>query len=156
MYWLACSAFFELLWTITTLWFFFIEKNYLIPNAFSFHPNCIKVDFLWYQVFMCLWVYCSLPFFWQCTCSFWAGVHVACGNASKSFHPFLLPGDFKGSLEDLRNKVLVNFDPLRCFIGDLEASIYNALIYLFVFFIWNYQYLYLVNSVFALIHFSSI
>lgn len=63
----------------------------------------------------------------------WAGVHVARGNASKVFHPFLLPGDFKGSSEDLRNKVLVNFDPLRCFVGDLEASIIQCLdFYLFI------------------------
>lgn len=51
-----------------------------------------------------------------------AGVHVACGNASKVFHPFLLPGDMKGNSEALRNKLLVNFDPLRCYVGDLEAS----------------------------------
>lgn len=63
----------------------------------------------------------------------WAGVHVARGNASKVFHPFLLPGDFKGSSEDLRNKVLVNFDPLSCFVGDLEASIIQCLdFYLFI------------------------
>lgn len=54
------------------------------------------------------------------------GVHVARGNASKGFHPFLLPGDFKGSSEDLRNKVLVNFDPLRCFVGDLEKEYSNT------------------------------
>lgn len=45
---LPCSAFFELLWTIMMLLFFSIEINYLIPNAFSFHPNYIKVNFLWY------------------------------------------------------------------------------------------------------------
>uniref|UniRef100_A0A7N2M189 Nrap protein domain-containing protein n=1 Tax=Quercus lobata TaxID=97700 RepID=A0A7N2M189_QUELO len=35
------------------------------------------------------------------------------------------PGDFKGSLEELKNKLLVNFDPLKCFVGDLGASIFS-------------------------------
>ncbi|KAL0008143.1 hypothetical protein SO802_009645 [Lithocarpus litseifolius] len=52
------------------------------------------------------------------------GKHVAWGNASKVFQPFMSPGDFKGSLEELKNKLLVNFDPLRFFVGDLEASIF--------------------------------
>ncbi|KAL5557295.1 hypothetical protein UlMin_039531 [Ulmus minor] len=50
------------------------------------------------------------------------GKHVACGNASKAFHPFLLPGELKGTLEELRNKLLVDFDPLKCLIGDLEEE----------------------------------
>ena len=37
------------------------------------------------------------------------------------------PVDFKGSLEELKNKLLVNFDPLRFFVGDLEASIFTGL-----------------------------
>lgn len=49
---------------------------------------------------------------------------MAQGNASKVFQPFMSPGDFKGSLEELKNKLLVNFDPLRFFVGDLEASIH--------------------------------
>lgn len=53
---------------------------------------------------------------------------MARGNASKVFHPFLLPADLNGNSEDLRNKLLVNFDPMRCFVGDIEASICNALI----------------------------
>ncbi|XP_009347539.2 nucleolar protein 6 isoform X1 [Pyrus x bretschneideri] len=55
-----------------------------------------------------------------------AGVHVACGNASNVFHPFLLPGDMKGNSEALRNKLLVNFDPLRCYVGDLEKEYPNT------------------------------
>ncbi|KAK9990400.1 hypothetical protein SO802_025385 [Lithocarpus litseifolius] len=47
------------------------------------------------------------------------GKHMARGNASKVYQPFMSPGDFKGSLEELKNKLLVNFDPLRCFVGDL-------------------------------------
>ncbi|ONH96837.1 hypothetical protein PRUPE_7G155300 [Prunus persica] len=54
------------------------------------------------------------------------GVHVARGNASKVFHPFLLPGDLNGNSEDLRNKLLVNFDPMRCFVGDVEKEYSNT------------------------------
>ncbi len=56
---------------------------------------------------------------------------MARGNASKFFHPFILPGDLKGSSEEVKNKLLVNFDPLRCFVGDLEASIFNAMTIIF-------------------------
>lgn len=48
------------------------------------------------------------------------GIRVARGNPSKLFHPFLLPGDLKGNSKGLRNKLLVDFDPLKCFVGDLE------------------------------------
>lgn len=49
---------------------------------------------------------------------------MAHGNASTCFHPFLLPSDMKGSsLEQLKTKLMVNFDPLRCFVGDVEVSI---------------------------------
>ncbi|KAM0970433.1 hypothetical protein FF1_018515 [Malus domestica] len=37
------------------------------------------------------------------------GVHVARGNASMVFHPFLLPGDMKGNSEALRNKLLKEY-----------------------------------------------
>ncbi|XP_059457350.1 uncharacterized protein LOC132187164 [Corylus avellana] len=50
------------------------------------------------------------------------GKLVARGNGSKFFNPFMLPGDLKGSLEEVKNKLLVNFDPLRCFVGDLEKE----------------------------------
>ncbi|KAK4593427.1 hypothetical protein RGQ29_017509 [Quercus rubra] len=53
------------------------------------------------------------------------GKHVARGNASKVFQPFMSPVDFKGSLEELKNKLLVNFDPLRFFVGDLEKEFSN-------------------------------
>lgn len=53
------------------------------------------------------------------------GKHVARGNASKVFQPFMSPGEFKGSLEELKNKLLVNFDPLRFFVGDLEKEFSN-------------------------------
>ncbi|XP_044469095.1 nucleolar protein 6 [Mangifera indica] len=50
------------------------------------------------------------------------GKHVVRGDASKAFHPFLLSGDLKGSSEELKNKLMVDFDPLRCFVGDLEKE----------------------------------
>lgn len=50
------------------------------------------------------------------------GTQVAKGHASKCFQPFLLPKDLKGRPEELKNKLLVDFDPSRCFIRDLEAS----------------------------------
>ncbi|KAK6258334.1 hypothetical protein SCA6_012808 [Theobroma cacao] len=55
------------------------------------------------------------------------GKHVAHGNASNAFHPFLLPADMKGSLEQLKTKLMVNFDPLRCFVGDVEKEFSNRL-----------------------------
>lgn len=50
---------------------------------------------------------------------------MARGKSSKSFHPFMLPGDLKGSSKEVKNKLLVDFNPLGCFVGDLEASICN-------------------------------
>lgn len=51
-----------------------------------------------------------------------AGIHVAKGDPSKIFSPFLLPRNLKPNSEDIKNKLLVNFDPLRCYIADLQAS----------------------------------
>ncbi|XP_040999624.1 nucleolar protein 6 [Juglans microcarpa x Juglans regia] len=48
------------------------------------------------------------------------GKLVARGNASKFFHPLMLPRDLKGSSDEVKTKLLVDFDPLRCFVGDLE------------------------------------
>ncbi|KAK7252913.1 hypothetical protein RIF29_37189 [Crotalaria pallida] len=50
------------------------------------------------------------------------GKHVASGHASKCFQPFLLPRDLKGRPEELKNKLLVDFNPSRCFIEDLEKE----------------------------------
>ncbi|KAL6551884.1 hypothetical protein OROGR_008038 [Orobanche gracilis] len=44
------------------------------------------------------------------------------GKASKAFQPFLLPRDLKGSPEELKNKLMVNFDPLRYFVSDIERD----------------------------------
>ncbi|KAL0343289.1 UNVERIFIED_CONTAM: Nucleolar protein 6 [Sesamum angustifolium] len=50
------------------------------------------------------------------------GRHVLCGRASKTFQPFLSPGDMKGNSEELKNKLMVNFDPLRYFVTDIERE----------------------------------
>ncbi|XP_010254816.1 PREDICTED: nucleolar protein 6 isoform X2 [Nelumbo nucifera] len=50
------------------------------------------------------------------------GKHVAKGNASKDFHPYVLPGDRHGNLEELKNKLMLNFDPMRCFVDDLKKE----------------------------------
>ncbi|KAH9711398.1 nucleolar protein [Citrus sinensis] len=50
------------------------------------------------------------------------GRHVARVNASKAFGPFLVPEEMKGSSEEVKNKMMVDFDPLRCFVGDKEYS----------------------------------
>ncbi|KAK4262169.1 hypothetical protein QN277_027756 [Acacia crassicarpa] len=50
------------------------------------------------------------------------GKHVVRGHASKCFQPVLLPSDLKGRPEEVKSKLLVDFDPLRCFIRDLEKE----------------------------------
>ncbi|XP_027117353.1 uncharacterized protein [Coffea arabica] len=47
------------------------------------------------------------------------------GRASKSFHPFLLAGvgtGIKACLEDLKDKVMIDFNPVRCFIDEIERD----------------------------------
>lgn len=51
-----------------------------------------------------------------------AGRQVIRGNASKAFQPFLLPEDVKGNLEEQKSKLMVGFDPLKCFVTEIEAS----------------------------------
>ncbi|KAL6952077.1 hypothetical protein U1Q18_040933 [Sarracenia purpurea var. burkii] len=50
------------------------------------------------------------------------GRQVVHGNASKVFHPFILPRDMKGKLEELKYKLMVDFDPQRYFVEDLEKA----------------------------------
>ncbi|CAJ2646395.1 unnamed protein product [Trifolium pratense] len=50
------------------------------------------------------------------------GTQIAKGHASKFFQPFLLPKDLKGRPEELKNKLMVDFNPSRCFIKDLEKE----------------------------------
>ncbi|MCD7454518.1 hypothetical protein HAX54_025139 [Datura stramonium] len=44
------------------------------------------------------------------------------GHASNIFHPFVSPGDFKVNSGELKSKLMVNFDPVRCFIADVERG----------------------------------
>lgn len=54
------------------------------------------------------------------------GKLVVRGNASKIFQPFMLLGDVKGVKEEPEDKLLIDFDPLRCFIKDLESGFPNT------------------------------
>ncbi|CAI9114714.1 OLC1v1015496C1 [Oldenlandia corymbosa var. corymbosa] len=50
---------------------------------------------------------------------------IAQGQSSKFFYPFILPAEgknIKQSLEELKTKVMVDFDPVRCFINDMERD----------------------------------
>ncbi|KAK9129870.1 hypothetical protein Sjap_010357 [Stephania japonica] len=47
------------------------------------------------------------------------GKLVARGKASKIFNPYIR---LQGSLDDVKDKLLVNFDPLRCYIEDLKKE----------------------------------
>ncbi|KAF2290735.1 hypothetical protein GH714_015240 [Hevea brasiliensis] len=44
------------------------------------------------------------------------------GNASKAFQPFMLPGDLRGNSEELKHKLMVNFDPLMSYVADLQKE----------------------------------
>ncbi|GMH24573.1 hypothetical protein Nepgr_026416 [Nepenthes gracilis] len=55
------------------------------------------------------------------------GVDVARGNASKAFHPFLVAREMKGGSDELKKKLMVDFDPLRCYLSDLEREFPNVL-----------------------------
>lgn len=49
------------------------------------------------------------------------GKRVACGNASKIFNPYLSLKDFNGrSVEEMKSRLMVDFDPLRCYIADIQ------------------------------------
>ncbi|KAF9609709.1 hypothetical protein IFM89_018157 [Coptis chinensis] len=50
------------------------------------------------------------------------GRHVAQGDPSSEFHPFMLHGNMKESLEEMKKTLMVNFDPVRCFMEDLKVS----------------------------------
>ncbi|XP_043710808.1 nucleolar protein 6 isoform X3 [Telopea speciosissima] len=52
---------------------------------------------------------------------------VAQGNASKHFHPYMLPGDMHQSLVEMKNKLMVNFDPVRCFVEDMKREFSDSL-----------------------------
>ncbi|XP_010533807.1 PREDICTED: nucleolar protein 6 [Tarenaya hassleriana] len=51
------------------------------------------------------------------------GKHVARGKASNAFHPFLLHRDSKRSPGELKDKLMVNFEPTECFVRELQKEI---------------------------------
>ncbi|OMO95209.1 Nrap protein [Corchorus capsularis] len=55
------------------------------------------------------------------------GKHVAYGKASNLFHPFILPTDLKGSLNEVKSKLMVNFDPLRFYVRDVAKEFSDKL-----------------------------
>ncbi|XP_064957513.1 uncharacterized protein LOC135581344 isoform X1 [Musa acuminata AAA Group] len=54
------------------------------------------------------------------------GKQVIRGKANKDFQPYMILGGGVQSLEDARNKVMVNFDPTRCFLEDLKREFPNT------------------------------
>ncbi|XP_057772992.1 uncharacterized protein LOC130992396 [Salvia miltiorrhiza] len=50
------------------------------------------------------------------------GRQVIRGNASKAFQPFILPEDLKKNLEELKNKLMVGFDPQKYLISEIERE----------------------------------
>ncbi|KAL9245871.1 hypothetical protein vseg_019471 [Gypsophila vaccaria] len=50
------------------------------------------------------------------------GTFVARGNASNEFSPSLRAKDLKGRLDKLKTKLMVDFDPLQCYIVDLKGG----------------------------------
>lgn len=50
------------------------------------------------------------------------GKTVALGTASKAFRPFVTSKDLKGNLEEIKNKLMVKFDPLQYFLEDLQRE----------------------------------
>ncbi|XP_057529291.1 uncharacterized protein LOC130807910 isoform X1 [Amaranthus tricolor] len=54
------------------------------------------------------------------------GTYVARGNSSKEFSPILRLTDVKGSLDALKKKLMVDFDPLQCYLVDLQGGFPNS------------------------------
>lgn len=54
------------------------------------------------------------------------GTCVARGNASRDFSPFLGTKDLKGSSGKLKTRLMVDFDPLHCYLVDLEGGFPNT------------------------------
>lgn len=53
------------------------------------------------------------------------GMLVARGRPSKSFNPFVLPRDrkhIKTNIQELQKNLMVDFDPVRCFINEIERE----------------------------------
>ncbi|XP_071731324.1 uncharacterized protein [Rutidosis leptorrhynchoides] len=54
------------------------------------------------------------------------GKFVARGNPSKTFQPFLLHKGVNPSSKDLWDHLYMNFDPLKCYVKDLESAFPNT------------------------------
>lgn len=115
------------------------SENYFLLGNLNNEFLCFQIYVEIKYKFFFLWVnqikYKLILNFWELkfyACTFLVGMHVVRGKPSKKFHPFLLPGDMKGSLEELKHKLMVNFDPLRCFVGDVEASIILKKIFFYI------------------------
>ncbi|XP_038874530.1 nucleolar protein 6 [Benincasa hispida] len=54
------------------------------------------------------------------------GIHIAKGNPSKIFSPYLSPRNLKACSDNIKDKLLVNFDPLSCYIADLQKEFSNT------------------------------
>lgn len=50
------------------------------------------------------------------------GTQLVCGKPSKLFHPFIMPGGLDANIEGIHKKLMVDFDPFRCFVKDLEVT----------------------------------
>lgn len=54
------------------------------------------------------------------------GWHVISGRASKTFQPFFLSQNVEGSSEELKNNLMVNFEPLKYLVADIEKEFSNV------------------------------
>ncbi|RWR95731.1 nucleolar protein 6 isoform X1 [Cinnamomum micranthum f. kanehirae] len=50
------------------------------------------------------------------------GRHVVEGDVCKGFNPYITLGNRHQSFEEARERLMVNFDPTRCFVEDLERE----------------------------------
>ncbi|CAH9146997.1 unnamed protein product [Cuscuta epithymum] len=51
------------------------------------------------------------------------GQCVVRGKPTKIFDPFFHPTNLRGSYKELKSKLMVNFDPLKCFITEIEREL---------------------------------
>ncbi|XP_021718015.1 nucleolar protein 6-like [Chenopodium quinoa] len=54
------------------------------------------------------------------------GKYVARGNPSNYFSPIIRPKDMKGGLDVLKSKIMVDFDPLQCYLVNLQGGFSDA------------------------------
>ncbi|XP_021848982.2 uncharacterized protein [Spinacia oleracea] len=54
------------------------------------------------------------------------GKYVARGNPSNYFSPIFRPKDVKGGLDVIKTKIMVDFDPLQCYLMDIQGGFPNS------------------------------